>query len=354
MAAIPLTGHEALSGILGSISIACWIFLLIPQLLTNYRNTSASALSLPFLLIWFLGDVCNLAGAAWAGLVPTVIAIAVYFCFLDAILVLQWGYYHWIYRAGGVGEGVQGKTDAGAAAAAVADGKGNGHGNGRVGEGVDMLGEEEPLLARQRSGSITIPGSQRPSRKRRTSSSATAGSATRRRSSQASNLLLDRILEEDNRGTATKTWMKNLISILGVIVVGTAGWAIAWGSGAWTPTPVDSGSGGAGTGATGPFGAQILGYGSAVAYLGARIPQIVKNARDRSCEGLSLLFFILSLSGNLTYGAGIMAHSLRRDYLLMNTPWLVGSLGTMLEDAIIFTQFHIYAKNSDGAEEAVV
>jgi hypothetical protein len=28
-AAIPLTAHEALSGILGSISIACWIFLLV-------------------------------------------------------------------------------------------------------------------------------------------------------------------------------------------------------------------------------------------------------------------------------------------------------------------------------------
>jgi hypothetical protein len=27
--AIPLTPHEALSGILGSISIACWIFLLV-------------------------------------------------------------------------------------------------------------------------------------------------------------------------------------------------------------------------------------------------------------------------------------------------------------------------------------
>jgi uncharacterized protein with PQ loop repeat len=53
------------------------------------------------------------------------------------------------------------------------------------------------------------------------------------------------------------------------------------------------------------FGAQVLGYVSAVCYLGARIPQIIKNQREKSCEGLSLLFFMLSLLGNATYGAGV-------------------------------------------------
>jgi hypothetical protein len=56
------------------------------------------------------------------------------------------------------------------------------------------------------------------------------------------------------------------------------------------------------------LGAQILGYASAVCYLGARIPQIIKNQREKSCEGLSLLFFMLSLLGNATYGAGV-SHS---------------------------------------------
>lgn len=72
--------------------------------------------------------------------------------------------------------------------------------------------------------------------------------------------------------------------------------------------------------------------------------------------GLSLLFFILSLTGNLTYGAGIIFHSLDRDYLVTNVPWLIGSLGTMVEDVIIFVQFHIYAHAMDDEddEEAVV
>ena len=85
----------------------------------------------------------------------------------------------------------------------------------------------------------------------------------------------------------------------------------------------------------------------------ARIPQIIKNHRDKSCEGLALLFFLLSLMGNATYGLGILCHSLERDYLITNTPWLVGSLGTMVEDAIIFVQFRMYAPKPSASTEAV-
>lgn len=75
----------------------------------------------------------------------------------------------------------------------------------------------------------------------------------------------------------------------------------------------------------------------------ARIPQIVKNYQEKSCEGLALLFFLLSLMGNLTYGLSILAHSQEKDYIMTNLPWLIGSLGTMAEDAIIFVQFRMYA-----------
>jgi solute carrier family 66 (lysosomal lysine-arginine transporter), member 1 len=58
--------------------------------------------------------------------------------------------------------------------------------------------------------------------------------------------------------------------------------------------------------------------------------------------GLSLLFFILSLLGNVTYGGGIVFHSTEKEYFLTNLPWLIGSFGTMFEDIMIFVQFHIY------------
>jgi hypothetical protein len=38
-----------------------------------------------------------------------------------------------------------------------------------------------------------------------------------------------------------------------------------------------------------------------------------------------------------------MAYSQERDYFIRALPWLLGSLGTMVEDGIIFVQFRIYS-----------
>lgn len=89
--------------------------------------------------------------------------------------------------------------------------------------------------------------------------------------------------------------------------------------------------------------------------------------------GLSLLFFILSLFGNITYGASvryisprhmhfdwaemrlqILFHSVARDYVIVNLPWLIGSLGTMAEDVMIFAQFHMYSKQDGASTSAVI
>jgi solute carrier family 66 (lysosomal lysine-arginine transporter), member 1 len=58
--------------------------------------------------------------------------------------------------------------------------------------------------------------------------------------------------------------------------------------------------------------------------------------------GLALLFFLLSLTGNFTYGASLFAYSQDGAYLLKALPWLLGSLGTMVEDCVIFVQFRLY------------
>ena len=43
------------------------------------------------------------------------------------------------------------------------------------------------------------------------------------------------------------------------------------------------------------------------------------------------------------FSSQILAHSTERDYVVTNLPWLIGSLGTMVEDVTIFIQFRIYA-----------
>lgn len=246
----------------------------MPQLIENYRQGSAEGISLLFLIVWFIGDVTNLAGAVWAGLVPTVIALAVYFCFADLILISQCVYYN-LLNARRLRKMSQNTVES----------------------------VEQPLLRRsssyeysrrRRRSSLGLPGSHRRS------------SASRRRSSLAA------IMEEE---TGSRAWFKNSFSIFLVCAAGTAGWAIAWKSNVWHPAPEERGDAGQGTSMV--LGAQILGYISAVCYLGARIPQIIKNQRDRSCEGLSLLFFLLSLLGNLTYGAGVSLISLLPLYQLL-------------------------------------
>ncbi|KAF7192159.1 putative vacuolar amino acid transporter YPQ1 [Pseudocercospora fuligena] len=329
MAPIDLTWNEALSGVFGSISLAAWIFLLVPQLIENYTNGHADGISLTFLFIWFVGDITNFAGAIWAGLVPTVIALAVYFCIADLVLISQCLYYLGLKKK--QEKKVEAREEGTEQTPLL---------NGHAAQNGAVSKSPKPSQPKRRLTDVTeenlgLPGSRRTSR-----------ASLRRMSTNEGRDSLERILEEPTR---TRAIVKNTVSFLGVCAVGAAGWAIAWKTGAWRPTPV----GEEGDSGETPIGAEILGYISAVCYLGARIPQIIKNQRERSCDGLSLLFFMLSLLGNLTYGAGILFHSLERQYVITNTPWLIGSLGTIVEDAIIFIQFHAFGEKAE-ATAAVV
>lgn len=225
----------------------------------NYKQGSAEGISLAFLTVWFIGDITNLAGALWAGLVPTVIALAVYFCFADLILISQCLYYNVINSR---------KARRRSTRSTIHD------------------DAQEPLLGR-RDSNIGLPGSHR----RRSSAASRRDSAGRR----------DTLPSIEEEKASPREWIKNALSIVGVCLIGAAGWALAWKTGVWQPTPVEDDN----APTEMALGAQVLGYASAICYLGARIPQIIKNQRDRSCEGLSLLFFMLSLLGNATYGAGV-------------------------------------------------
>lgn len=295
-------------------------------MIENYQQGHADGISLTFLFIWAVGDVTNLAGALWAGLVPTVTALAIYFCFADTILIVQCLYYRSIK-------------------------------NKKLAQSTDSTSsvqqnERAPLLANE------APKSPNQDRQRRLTDVTDENMGlpgSRRRSSalhRVSTNELSSAVQAAPEPTSRAAMLKNTVSIFLVMAAGVAGWAIAWKSGAWRPSAV-GGEDGSGSGT--PIGAEVLGYASAVCYLGARIPQIIKNQKERSCDGLSLLFFLLSLLGNASYGAGILFHSLEKQYIMTNLPWLIGSLGTMAEDAIIFVQFSAFGeKVPDESEPAVV
>ena len=49
------------------------------------------------------------------------------------------------------------------------------------------------------------------------------------------------------------------------------------------------------------------------------------------------------MTGNFTYGASVVAYSQDTSYLIKTIPWLLGSLGTIVEDLVIFAQFRMYS-----------
>ncbi|OLL26337.1 Cochaperone protein, regulates activity of adenylyl cyclase Cyr1p [Neolecta irregularis DAH-3] len=89
----PLASPHSLSGIAGSISIACWVVVFSPQIIENYKRRSGDGLSLAFLWIWLLGDVFNVAGALFQGIMPTMTILAFYYTLADVVLILQVHYY---------------------------------------------------------------------------------------------------------------------------------------------------------------------------------------------------------------------------------------------------------------------
>ncbi|ORE02157.1 PQ-loop-domain-containing protein [Rhizopus microsporus var. microsporus] len=79
----------------------------------------------------------------------------------------------------------------------------------------------------------------------------------------------------------------------------------------------------------------LIGWASAVLYIGSRLPQIIKNWKAQSTEGLSSGMFICALFGNFSFTLSIFLKSTEKPYILQNLPWIVGSLGTIIFDIMV-------------------
>lgn len=89
--------------------------------------------------------------------------------------------------------------------------------------------------------------------------------------------------------------------------------------------------------------AQSCGYLSAAVYLGAYVPQILRNYRSKSTEGLSMMMFILVVVANLTYCLSVLsAQPPSLEYLMKYASWLLGASGTIWLELAILYQFYLY------------
>lgn len=345
----PAITAQAVSGITGSISIACWIIVFAPQIYQNFARRSAEGLSLLFVVLWLAGDVFNVIGAILQGVLPTMTILAIYYTLADIVLLWQCLYYgHGATSLAALKEvdpihlspanPLNGESepllisvlsnenphhhhhhevDPNAAHEVII--QADSHGNDTAAE-VDTEGQGSPAYS---YNDINGSNPHDVSCSRSNSSSSSCSSSS---SIQGSDLSY------------------NLIMVSLVIIAGFGGWYFGDHSTPESPPSDDDLI-------FHPL-AQFFGWLCAVLYLGSRIPQILLNFERKSCDGISFLFFLFACLGNITYVVSILAVCTGKKYLLVNSSWLVGSFGTLVEDFIIFCQFFAYNKGNSTDEEA--
>lgn len=339
---------ETISGICGSVSIACWVVVFSPQIIENFRRSSAEGLSMEFLVIWLLGDLFNIIGAVLQEVLPTMIILAVYYTIADIVLILQCLYYRQ-FSSGGANKSANGGPT-----------------------------ERSPLMQ---------------DTNRADDEASSVSSTEYRELSRSQSSLRDRLSTLDGshhlspahpihpqpkdaddtealKPSQPRSWTQailfNSTAIILVIIAGVAGYYLSPSAPhrKHGPTPADEQVDSLNFSLWG----QIFGYICAVLYLASRVPQILLNYRRKSTEGLNALFFIFACLGNLTYVFSIFAFrpicsvhehghwhetecgrgealSIYGRYILVNLSWIIGSAGTLGLDFTVFAQFFLYRDN---------
>lgn len=324
------------------VSTSCWLVVLVPQLVENYRRKSSEALSFAFLLNWFAGDASNLLGAVLSGdQLPTEIYTAAYFIVQDIIIISQHSFYTFLYKPG-ADEGSEEEDEddyeddsvrAGMAYLTAVDGRncalvagdveagkqareggagGDGDGRGGSGQAAWAGGGGVPRLG-----------------------GAVAGTAT---ALVGASLLAAALFAAHSAGSAGDATGGGGGGV-GLRLLGAAGGG--------TNEPHDCLAASPRRPVVKLFGT-IVGYISAVLYLFSRCSQIRKNQIRRSAEGLSTLLFSFAIGGNVTYGLSILLRATGWKDVVSKMPWLLGSLGTVFLDLTILGQAIAFAKKEDG------
>lgn len=386
---------DAISQIFGSISIACWIgkilFLLYyicnlsfasmcihvfqllkltlttvvfsPQIIENWRRSSAEGLSVVFIIIWLLGDFFNIFGAVLQGVLPTMTILAVYYTLADIVLLLQCFWYKGftlrdIVKKPGDESNESGSsasedepllsdrrpTNGASYASVVANGQSNGNGPARISDLDRRHSDHSQSSFRERF--LSIDGTH-------------LSPATPLHGDANGEV---RAAPRSQPQSTVQTVLFNLGTIVLVMAAGVFGW---WLSATQTTTSDDTPADTPDSKPDFNLWGQIFGYICAALYLGSRIPQLLLNYRRKSTDGISMLFFLFACLGNLTYVLSIVVYKPRckhahcRDgearaiysrYIAVNFSWLLGSFGTLILDACVFVQYFMYRKDEDESE----
>ena len=336
------TVPDELGFYLGLVSIACWLFAQLPQMLRNYRLKSAESLSPYFLAEWLAGDAMNLSGCLFAGdQLPSQVYTACYFVCVDVGMIAQYAYYALSRRDAlalvgkDLADATEDDEESLLAAAAAAEEE----------------EEEEGGGAADAWDSITAAAA-----------TTTTAAAARRRDGRAR---ASADADAKPRGRLAGRGAKAAAAACVVVVVGVfffAGRDGAW-SNRWAshrsrdhsrhrsspPSPSSLPYCDVSTNPEWEVAiGRAAGYVSSAFYLGSRVSQILKNRARKSCEGLSAAMFATAVAANVTYGVAILLRAASWAGVLASAPWLLGSLGTVALDVTVLAQSRRYGGGGGG------
>eukprot|EP00884_Botryococcus_braunii_P021086 jgi/Botrbrau1/7661/Bobra.0159s0103.1 len=296
----------------GMISIGFWLVAQLPQIITNFRTQSADALSPYFLAEWLMGDTSNLIGCLLTGTqLATQTYTAMYYVFMDVVLVMQYVFYTSIQRRHEKHYFARFRNSFRRLSRGSLGDMENGRGGSSGSISASPLRNSSPLRASQARVMAgiavflvvscgTVP------------SSLGWGALSSHQTGGGS-------LEADSGRVFRRRLLRSSVwSLLSWLAEPRPSWAIVAGL--------------------------VMGYVSMVLYLGSRISQIKKNWERKSTEGLAMAMFMAAIGANVAYGSSILIRTYSVKQLLDSLPWILGSLGTVALDLTILYQSRLYKR----------
>ncbi|KAG5422190.1 hypothetical protein I9W82_001285 [Candida metapsilosis] len=269
------------------ISCTSWIFAQLPQIITNYKLKSAEGISPSFLLLWFLGDFLSFTSCLMNDAVLNFqLYLSIFFLCNDVTLCFQYYYYNSVYprTVPSIYQPVVQVTSEEAA------------------DNKDVSIHNEGLVIKHKHN--------REHQSLNDGSASSSYDSTEESGSVLKNIAVAAVL---NTGRA---------SALSINSDSTNTAITSWGL--------------------------VLAWGCTFVYCSSRCPQLYKNYKRKSVEGISPMLFGSALLGNLAYTLSILTSCAfvygenRADFIYKELPYIIGSSGTIVFDAAYFYQKYLY------------
>lgn len=342
------TSLALISSVLGTLSIVSWLFAQVPQIYKNYQLQSTSGLSIFFLVIWCAGDTSNLLGALFTRQAGWQVVVASYYVSVDVALVIQFFWYtHYKSRRYEGYNALSHSHDHEA--------------RGGFLQGVSRSGNDAthqppaPVNMALKKSEVQDMGVQTGS-----TLNSTAGPSPSYTNEKVSSSR--RTVRVPSSASSPPFALPRTMLIASLVCAVLAN-ASSTGTKPSPHPPISH----APRETIVEIVGRIFSWMSTLLYLGSRPPQLYKNYRRKSTEGLSPLLFMAAFSGNLFYSTSLLTNpnawsdfapyggggwadehgNDRWEWIGRAIPFFLGAFGVLGLDGFMGVQFLMYGSRDD-------